>query len=93
MKSNKTLRQISYKKHLYALIQREPKARLVSQRYKVMQYLLDKEHHNKMVILEPADEFLRDIVYLDRQIRLATEGFDQPEKDRLEQEFVLDLMK
>lgn len=90
MKSPKTLRNETYKKVLTDLVETNASARTVTKRYKVMRYVLSKEWSNFMNDLDPIklEEFLKDAVYIDRQIRKVTEGDDQENKDILEEKFI-----
>lgn len=82
MKSSKSLRRDNYKKSLTDLLATNEEAHQVKARYKVMMYLLNKEwsnllsQHDKEVM----KEFLKDVIYVDRRIRLDTEGEDEEEK-------------
>lgn len=89
MKSAKTIRQDTYKKSLTSLLDSNPEAHLVKNRYKVMMYLLNKEWSNLLsqTDKEVMKEFLKDVIYCDRKIRLETEGDDEEEKEILSQEF------
>lgn len=89
MKSAKSLRRDNYKKSLTELLATNKEAHKVAERYRVMLYLLNKEwsnllsQHDKEVM----KEFLKDVIFLDRKIRLETEGEDEDEKEILSQEF------
>ena len=87
MKQNKTIRQENYKKTLTELLDKHPEARMIAKKYKVLAYTLNKEYPVLMSKNESWDNFLRDVVYIDRVIRKLTEGDDQYNKDIAEQEW------
>lgn len=89
MKSPRTIRRDTYAKELATLLSENQEAHLVENRYKVMLYLLNKEWSNLLSQhdKEKMKEFLRDAIYIDRKIRLETEGEQIEEKEILSQEF------
>lgn len=87
MKSSKTIRQENYKKHLYKLVAENEEARTLKARQKVMRFLLNKEWSNLMQNMG-VNTFIEDVIYLDRQIRKATEGYDTENKAIAEQEWL-----
>lgn len=66
----------------------DPKYRQVKHRYDTIKLLLQekyphiKEHDNT--------QMLKDIIYLDRELRRATEGEESEEKQILEEEYLLE---
>lgn len=89
MKLPRTIRRKNYTQALSTLLDTNPDAHKVSERYKVMMYILNKEWSNLIssVEKESMKEFLRDVIYCDRKIRLETEGEDEELKEILSQEF------
>ena len=67
-----------YKTELATLLKDKEEASKVENRYKVMAFILAKEypHLTSVVSKETLQEFLKDTVYLDRQLRYQTEGKD-----------------
>jgi len=87
----KTLRRETYKRELANLLEKNPEAHKVSERYRVMVYVLSKEWANLIgsVEKETMKAFLQDVIYTDRKIRLETEGEDEETKEILSQEFII----
>ncbi len=83
MKQSKTLRIETYKRELTKLLNEHPEARRIAQRYKVLAYVLNKEHPNLISKNESWDNFLHDVLYIDRLIRRETEGIDDDIKEEL----------
>jgi ornithine carbamoyltransferase len=85
----KTLRRETYKKELTNLLEKNPEAHKVRERYRVMMYLLSKEWTNLIgsVEKETMKAFLQDVIYTDRKIRLETEGEEDETKEVLSQEY------
>lgn len=75
-------RRAVYKAELKEILDRSPEAKKVENRYLVIAQVLAKEYPNfmnatsKEVILK----YLQDTVYLDRKLRLETEGDDEDVK-------------
>lgn len=92
MKSQKTIRHDRYKRELAKLIQTNPDSRKLNFRYKVMRWLLVKEWNNLMTKGGVNDDFLKDVVYIDRLIRKQTEGYDEELKTISSQEFQLEVL-
>lgn len=88
-----TLRQRKFKSTLRKLVQINNDARKVSERYRVMRYLLQEEYPHLIgtISKDSMYEFLRDVVYIDRQIRKETEGYDSEQKEILAQEKEIEL--
>ena len=82
-----TRRRNTYKSELSAILARSEEAHKLENRYKVMAQLLAKEYPSLMTSTtkELMYEFLRDVVYIDRKIRLETEGESEDEKLELAQ--------
>ncbi len=91
MKSSKLLRRDTYKNTLCELVKRSERAREVKYRYEVMRYLLLQEWGNTLRDIKPLEDILKDIIYIDRIIRLGTQGFDEENKKKMSQEKVLEL--
>lgn len=66
-------------------------ATLVTNRYKTMHWVLKDFYPiiSGSVSKDTFREFLREVVYLDRQIRLNTEGKQKDEKQVLAEQFVV----
>jgi mannose/cellobiose epimerase-like protein (N-acyl-D-glucosamine 2-epimerase family) len=94
MKSAKTTRQDTYKKSLTSLLDSNPEAHLVKNRYKVMMYLLNKEWSNLLsqTDKEVMKEFLKDVIYCDRTIRKHTENTEIETKNILSQKFQIEVL-
>lgn len=81
-----------YKKALIELLKREPSANLVENRYKVMLYVLSKRKLWNDTLFAHLENFaiydlLKEVIYIDRQIRKETEGKDIENKEILSQEY------
>lgn len=93
MKSNKTKRRDTYKASLKSLIDKNPDAKEVAKRYKVMAFVLSKEWGNLIMSIVDKNilyDFLHDVTYVDRLIRKQTEGFEEEEKQILSETFQLE---
>lgn len=90
MKSEKTRRRETYKKTVKNLLEVDPKARTIAQKYRVLAYTLSKEWPSKVEASESFKSFLQDVVYIDRMIRKATEGEDEFNKKVASQQFIID---
>lgn len=88
-----TRRQKKYKSMLAELVATNEKARKVSERYNLRRFLLQSEYPGivKLASKETMIEFLRDAEFIDRQVRKATEGFDQAKKFELAKEKMSEL--
>lgn len=91
MKSPKTIRRETYKKTLKDLLESNPEASKVKEKYRVLMYLLSKEWKSIIFSKENSvmKDFLQDVIYADRLLRKYTEGEDEEEKEILSQEFQL----
>lgn len=67
-----------------------PEAKLVKNRYRTLKALL-KEKYPDITVDDGVIEFMRDVVYLDREIRKDSEGMEQELKTILSQEKQLEL--
>lgn len=70
----------------------KPEARLVKNRYRAIKYVLS-HYYPQLFQLYPAEtieELIKDAVYLDRQVRFATEGVDEEAKKILAQSFQIE---
>ena len=87
----KTRRDV-IKNRLTKTLREFPEANLVKNRYRTMHWVLKDFYPiiSGSVSSDTFKEFLREIVYLDRQIRLNTEGRQKEEKEVLAQQFVVD---
>jgi len=74
------------------LLQQFPEAGLVENRYRSLRVVL-KKHWKFVETVDQKDmiNFLKDVVYLDRRIRLATEGQQDELKQQLSEEKQLEL--
>lgn len=77
---------------LEELLQQFPESRLVENRYRSMRVVL-KKHWKFVETVNQKDmiEFLKDVVYLDRKIRLETEGEQEELKQQLSEEKQVEL--
>jgi hypothetical protein len=82
-------RRDKQKEILRNLLENKPEAKLVKNRYRAMKYVLSHYFPQLFEIYPPEtiEELLKDVVYLDRQVRLATEGEDEMQKKILCQEY------
>jgi len=74
------------------LYKAHPESQLVKNRYRTLKALM-KEKYPEIVVDDGAIEFMRDVIYNDRQIRQDTEGREKELKKILEQEAILELDK
>ena len=83
----------NYKNNLIKLYAKYPEAKSVKQRYVVMRTILQREYPSLNSYKdESLEEILRDVVYIDRQIRKMTEGIETEEKTILSQSFQLEVL-
>ena len=85
-------RRDSLKKSLYASVAQIPEAKLTKNRYKLIHWVL-KDYYPIVcgsVSPDTLREFLKTVVYLDRNVRWATEKYDKEEKTKLSQQFQVD---
>lgn len=77
---------------LKAMFIKFPETKKVEKRYEALKGLLQKKYDPIMesVSHETLLQFLRDTVYLDRKLRLETEGYQQEKKKILSQEYQLE---
>ena len=88
-------RRDAQKKILAHLMANKPEARLVKNRYRAIRFVL-KNYFPQLFELYPPEtieNLLRDVVYLDRQVRLATEGIEGQEKEILSQEYQMEVLE
>ena len=74
------------------LYQAIPESKLVKNRYRTLKALL-KEKYPDICVDDGVIEFMRDVIYNDREIRKDTEGMEQELKTILSQERQLELNK
>lgn len=88
----KTQRAKIYKKSLARLVDSYPEFKKVKNRYKLMRCVLQDYYPiiTGSVSKDTLELFLREAVYIDRQIRHVTEDEDGETKEILSQEFVLE---
>ena len=81
----KTRRNRFYKDLIEKTVADNPKSHKVSERYTFMRFILGKQypHFMEATSRESMLEFLKDVTYVDRQIRKATEGMDGETKYKL----------
>lgn len=78
-----------YKRRLTKLFTEVPDSKYVRNRYRSMRYLLVEKHAWFGAIpKETALEFLREVIYIDRQIRLETESIEKNTKKILSDQFI-----
>ena len=82
-----------YRTVLSETILSNPEARLVKNRYRLMRKaILDQFPQTfEGISKETMLELLKDVCTLDREIRLFTQGYDQENKDLLEQEKLVEI--
>ena len=87
----KKTRRNSIKLSLSNALKEIPEAKEVKNRYRLMLYVLTNYYPiiTGSVSKDTFKEFLREVVYLDRQIRLNTSGVDTEKKEILSQDFQL----
>lgn len=88
----KKTRRDSIKKSLSNALKEIPEAKEVKNRYRLMLYVLTNYYPiiTGSVSKDTFKEFLREVVYLDRQIRLNTSGVDTEKKEILSQKFQIE---
>lgn len=76
-----------------SLFELDPDIKLVENRYTTLRLLLQKKYAPIMESVSPDTllQFLRDTIYLDRELRRETEGLQEEEKTILSQEKMLSL--
>lgn len=86
----KTRRDV-IKQRLSKTLKEFPEANLVKNRYKTMHWVLKDFYPiiSGSVSQDTFRDFLREVVYLDRQVRLYTQGKQKEEKEVLSQDFVV----
>ena len=91
--TEETRRKKSIKSALERILNEYPDAHKVSNRYWLMRAVLSEEYANliKAVSRELMSQFLKDTVYIDRQIRYQTEGKDEDMKLELAQQTAEDI--
>lgn len=74
-----------------SLFELAPETSLVKERYRCLRLLLQEKYKPIMqsVSVDTIEMFLKDAIYLDRQVRLHTEGQEVEEKELLEQEYIV----
>lgn len=93
MQTENNRRRKFYTKKLKEELESNPNSRKVENRYKVIAKTLFREYPNLMqsASKETIYEFLKDTVYLDRKLRLETEGEDEDVKLELGRKVVEEL--
>lgn len=93
MANPRTIKIRYYRSRLAKLLLEKKEAREVENRYRTIGYLLYEKHkhildaHQK----EEIREFMKDILWADREVRSFTEGMQKPLKNLLEQEKLVEL--
>ncbi len=83
-----------YESRIAKLFEAEPNSKLVAYRYRTLRYLLLENYPMLEEIgKETVLNILRDTVYLDRKLRLETEGLEEEEKEVLSQTYQLEMLK
>lgn len=91
MANAKTQRQRRYKSLIKKQVDENPEARLVKNRHRLLRVvILDQYLFFREVSKETAIEFLKDVTYIDRQIRKLTEGYDKENKKILSQKYQME---
>lgn len=82
-----------FKSILAETVQSNPEARLVKNRYRLIRKALMAEYPKTLGTVDKDTilELLRDVTYLDREVRLFTEGSDQEIKDLLSADKITEL--
>lgn len=92
MANQLTHRQRHYKNLIKKFVAENPETRLVKNRHRLLRaVILDQYLFLKGVSKETAIEFLKDVTYIDRQIRHETAGMDGENKEILSQEKMIEL--
>lgn len=89
----KTIRQEHYKSTLSKIVETTPEVGLLKNKYRLMRFGLHQEWAKMLERMgenEQIDEFLKDVIYIDRKIRKLTENIDTENKKIAEQEYLLD---
>jgi hypothetical protein len=88
----KRTRSNNLKSSLQRVLEKYPESRSVKNRYKLMRIVLTDYYPiiTGSVSKDTLELFLREVVFLDRQVRYATEGKEVLEKKILAQQFVVD---
>lgn len=75
------------------LFELEPSLKDIENRYKALEILLQKDYQPivKSVSVDSFRQFLRDVIYLDRELRRETEGEQEDLKEILSQEKQIEL--
>lgn len=91
--TTETEKRNKIKSDMQKTLDKYPEAHLVSGRYKLIYHSLKEIYPNLMsqVSKDTMLEFLKDVVYTDRLVRLKTEDEDKENKDKLEVEKLLEL--
>ena len=82
-----------WQRRLLKLLEQEPDAKYVKYRYRTLKALLWEKYKPiiESVSTDTMQEFLKDVCYLDRELRLHTEKEEKKLKTILSQEKVLEL--
>lgn len=79
-----------YKRRMNKLFELKPESRYVRERYRTIRYnLIEKYPWIETIPKEEMLTFLRESVYIDRLLRLQTEGIEPTTKKILSQQFVI----
>lgn len=92
MANPRTIKIRYYRSRLANLLLGNESAKDVENRYRTIRYVLyDKYPFLETLPKEEVLEFLKDVVFVDRECRSMTEGRQKPLKDLLEQEKIQEL--
>lgn len=92
MANPRTIKIRYYRSRLANLLLGNESAKDVENRYRTIRYVLyDKYPFLETLPKEEVLEFLRDVVWCDREVRLYTEGVDVEKKSLLAQEKIQEL--
>ena len=78
-----------YNDRITSLFELAPETSLVKERYRCLRLLLQEKYKPivQSVSVDTMEIFLKDVVFLDRQVRLRTENQEVEEKEILSQEW------
>ena len=92
MANPRTIKIRYYRSRLANLLLGNESAKDVENRYRTIRYVLyDKYPFLETLPKEEVLEFLKDVTFVDREVRKFTEGREEPLKTKLAQEKVIEL--
>lgn len=80
-----------YTKRIKDLFEQSEESKSVKNRYRTTRYALYEQYHEMMdlVTKDKMIEFIKDVLYVDRKLRMMTQDLEQEEKKILSQEWCL----